>query len=99
MNPLKPFRFIPDDLSQWTRWFNIQDIPDEFTIITNSKTFVSQAIAIVTLDTEEADNDYVILIDKAVNETFWTTDKTTTEFTLNSSNASSTATVNWVLMR
>jgi len=99
VNPLKPFRFIPEDLSQWTRWFNIQEIPDEFSIVTDSKTFQSQAIAIVTLATTEADKNYVVLIDAAVNETFWTTDKTTTSFILNSSNASSTATINWVLMR
>ncbi len=99
MSGLKPFRFIPEDISQWTRWFNIQDIPDEFSIVTNSKTFQSQNIAIVILESVEVDNDYVVLIDSGVNETFWTTGKKTTEFTLNSSNASSTATVNWVLMR
>jgi len=98
---LKPFRFIPEDLNQWSRWMQDQDIPDPVsdTILTGSVSFFTQSSVPVTFATAEDSNDYIILFDGGVNETFFATSKTTTGFTANSSNASSTATLNWVLIR
>lgn len=54
----------------------------------------------VVIGENEPDANYNIPPpDCGVNETFWTTSKATTGFTLNSSNASSTATCQWVLIR
>lgn len=48
---------------------------------------------------DEPDAVYAVLISSEVNETFWVTSKATTGFTINSSNGSSTATVDWILIR
>lgn len=99
MSGLKPFRFIPDDISQWSRWMRDQSIPDPVsdTFIRGTAQFFNQGSVPVTLDEESS--DYIILVDGGINETFWATSKTTIGFTLNSSNSSSTAIPNWVLMR
>lgn len=47
----------------------------------------------------EPDNAYFIALSGNVNETFWVTGKTTSGFTINSSNPASTATVDWHLIR
>lgn len=62
-------------------------------------TFATAATVAVTFDRAEPDTDYFVALAGSVNETFWVTSKTTTGFTLNSSNASSTATVDWILVR
>jgi hypothetical protein len=76
-----------------------QDIPDPVsdTFIRGSVSFFSQSSVPVTVS--EENNTYIILFDGGVNETFFATGKTTTGFTANSSNATSTAVLNWVLMR
>lgn len=101
MNGLKPFRFIPDDLNQWTRWMQDQDIPDPVsdTILTGDATFIGATPRAVTFSTDETSTDYAILVDASVNETFWVTNKTVSGFNLNSSNTTSTAVVEWVLVR
>lgn len=101
MSGLKPFRFIPEDINQWTRWFNFQDIPDPVsdTILTGSATFIGATPRTVSFSTDEVSTDYTILVDASVNETFWTTSKTVSGFQLNSSNATSTASIKWVLVR
>ena len=101
MSGLKPFRFIPDDISQWTRWANDQDIPDPVsdTLLRGSSTFIGATPIVVTFATVETSVDYTILPDAPINETFWATDKTVNGFNLNSSNATSTAIVKWVLVR
>jgi hypothetical protein len=62
-------------------------------------TFASAATATVTFGTAEVNNSYFISISGNVNETFWVTAKGTGGFTLNSSNATSTAVVDWHLIR
>lgn len=47
----------------------------------------------------EPDTDYRVIVTGNVNETFWVTSKATSGFTINSSNASSTATVDWFIVR
>lgn len=47
----------------------------------------------------EADASYYVSLSGSANETFWVTAKATTGFTINSSNAASTATVDWHLIR
>jgi len=64
-----------------------------------SATFDTAATAVVTFGTAEPDATYFVAISGNVEETFWITAKATTGFTINSSNATSTATVDWVLMR
>lgn len=64
-----------------------------------SATFATAATAAVTFGTAETNSTYFVAISGSANETFWVTSKGTGGFTLNSSNASSTATVDWVLIR
>lgn len=64
-----------------------------------SDTFASSGTKSVSFARTESDTNYRIVVTGNVNETFWVTSKTTSGFTLNSSNASSTATVDWVLVR
>ena len=100
---LKPFRSIPENIVEWTRWMReqddaIQDVIDG-TIAKGTATFTGIAEKDVTFVTAEASAGYTVVIDAAVNETFWVTNKKTTGFTLNSSNSTSTAFVRWVLVR
>jgi hypothetical protein len=64
-------------------------------------TFASSGTVNVTFDSEipEINNSFYVVVTGNVNETFWVTSKSTTGFTINSSNPSSTATVNWLLFR
>lgn len=67
-------------------------------LIRGSATFATAATKAVTITTRES-TAYDVLIEKAVNEDIWVTGKTTTGFTLNSSNATSTAVINYVIRR
>lgn len=66
-----------------------------------SSTFASAATAAATLSVAYVASalDYVVGVEPTANETFWVTSKTTSGFTLNSSNATSTAVVPWVVKR
>jgi len=64
-----------------------------------SVTFASSSTVSVTFGTAEPDASYFIAISADKNETFWVTGKATTGFTINSSNASSVATIDWILIR
>ena len=101
MSGLKQFKNIPETLREWSRWMSAQDIPDPVsdTILTGTAQFIGATPVAVTFITAEDSDDYAILPDAPVNETFWTTNKTVTGFRLNSSNGSSTALVKWVLVR
>ena len=61
--------------------------------------FVAAASLAVTLADAQPDAAYFVAISGNANETFWVTVKTATGFTLNSSNAGSTATVDYILTR
>lgn len=62
-------------------------------------TFATAATVAVTFATAEPDANYYVAIGGRANETFWVTAQATGGFTINSSNASSTATVMWILIR
>jgi hypothetical protein len=62
-------------------------------------TFASAATKAVSFGTAESDATYFVVITGDVDENFWVTSKATTGFTINSSNATSTAVVDWVLIR
>lgn len=64
-----------------------------------SATFATAATVSVTFSTAEPDTTYFVSISGNANETFWVTSKATGGFTLNSSNATSTAVVDWHLIR
>lgn len=64
-----------------------------------SATFATSGTRAVTFGTAEADALYHIVVTGNVDENFWVTSKATTGFTINSSNASSTAAVDWILIR
>ena len=95
---LKPFRNIPETIIEWTRWIREQSIPDPVsdTILTGTAIFNGTTPTSVSLD---EDGDYSIFIDGGIGETFWVTEKRDGGFNLNSSNASSTASVRWLLIR
>ena len=99
MSGLKAFRSIPENIIEWTRWMRDQSIPDPVsdTLLTGSATFNGTTPASVSVS--EDDTDYSVFIDSDVSETFFVTDKRVGSFNLNSSNASSTASVTWLLVR
>jgi len=66
-----------------------------------SAAFATAATVAVTLGTSFPASalDYNVHLEPSANETFWVSGKTNTGFTLNSSNATSTATVRYVVVR
>lgn len=60
-------------------------------------TFATAATATVTLTRPLKTANYEVFVTGDKNETFWVTGKTTTQFTINSSAAGSTAKVSWLL--
>lgn len=65
-------------------------------------TFATAATVAVTLPVAFSDTaiiDYNVALEPSINETFWVTAKTNTGFTMNSSNATSTATVRYLVTR
>lgn len=64
-----------------------------------SAVFVSDDEIAVTLTPPETSDDYVVQTEIDAEETVWITDKTVNGFTINSSEASSTANVRWALFR
>jgi hypothetical protein len=69
-----------------------------------SSTFATAATVAATLPTaypsiSSGVTDYIVCLEPTIGETFWVTAKTNTGFTLNSSNAASTATVRWLIRR
>ena len=81
---------------------SIRGLSSSSTEATNFKgtvTFSTSGTSAVTFGTAEPNTSYEILIGATINETFWVTSKATGGFTMNSSNASSTATVSWLLVR
>jgi hypothetical protein len=66
--------------------------------VNGTATFAGAATKAVTLTTRE-NATYLVTVSGNVNETFWVTSKATTGFTLNSSNATSTAVVDYRVRR
>ncbi len=62
-----------------------------------SATFVSSGTVTVTFDEALATTDYEVALGPQANEVFWATSLTATGFTLNSSNAGSSAVVSWII--
>jgi hypothetical protein len=62
-------------------------------------TFAGAATKVVSFAVNEQDTNYQIHTSGNVEETFWITNKLTSGFTINSSNATSTAIVDWRLLR
>ena len=61
--------------------------------------FATSGTAAVTLAVAEGNANYRVLVTGDIGETFWVTGISTSGFTVNSSNASSTATVTWFILR
>ncbi len=57
--------------------------------------FASSNSVVVTLPVALADTNYSVSLSGSTGETFWVTSKSTSGFTIRSSNATSTATVDW----
>mgnify|MGYP001582591213 CR=1 FL=1 len=62
-------------------------------------TFSTSGTKAVSFPVNEDDASYRVALSGSVNETFWVTSKGGSGFTLNSSNASSTAIVDWIMIR
>jgi hypothetical protein len=67
--------------------------------LTGAVSFSSAATKAVTFVTAEPDANYCVIVTGTVNETFWVTGRGTGGFTINSSNATSTAGVFWMIAR
>lgn len=64
-----------------------------------SVTFATAGTAAVTFATAQPDTSYYLILSGDTAETFNWSSKATSGFTANSSNASSTATVDWAIVR
>lgn len=64
-----------------------------------SVTFGSSDTATVTFNAAEPDANYFIAISGNAAEVFWATSKSTTGFTIRSSNPTSTASCDWIIVR
>ena len=75
--------------------------PQQLAVINSggSATFATAGTKSVSFAVAEPDANYRVVLGADANETFWVTSKTVNGFTLNSSNSSSTATVDWELRR
>ncbi len=62
-------------------------------------TFAAAGTATVTFANAESNTSYRIVLGPAANEDIWWSNKTTNGFTINSSNASSVAVVDWLIFR
>lgn len=65
----------------------------------NNNTTLTGGAASAVIGEDEPDSLYFITLGGNANESFYTANKATTGFDIKSSNASSTATVDWMLMR
>lgn len=100
MKGLKPFRTIPENILDWTRWMSEQTIPDPTSdsILRGTASFNSRSFALVMFSSDEVSADYAVMVENIDKDAFWITDRTVSGFTVNSS-GTETATVNWVLFR
>lgn len=67
--------------------------------VCGTATFATAGTKAVTFTFNEPDTSYRIIATGQANQTFWVTSKAVGGFTLNSSNASSTAVVEWFMVR
>lgn len=67
--------------------------------LSGTVTFATAATATVSLATTETDANYRVLVTGRANENFWTSSVGVSQFTINSSNASSVAVVDWTIVR
>lgn len=87
-------------VSAWLRWFtSLVRAVNAAAPVNGSATLVSAATVLVTLTTAQPDTNYRVTLTPNANETVWVTNKTTAGFTVHSSNATSTASVDWMLTR
>jgi hypothetical protein len=93
---LRAFRQIPRDEKEWAQWIQQQDVVSGKR---GSATFDIRSTVSVVFDVAEQSTDYTVTVTGNKQETFWVTDKAKTGFLLNSSNASSIAIVDWILLR
>ena len=63
--------------------------------VRGTATFAGAGTIAVTFASSLLTTEYMVTLEPSVNETFWVTLITATGFTLNSSNAASTASVGW----
>ena len=84
--------------SSWSGWFDelVRKVNNTYG---GTATFVGAATVAVTLARVEVDTSYRVTVTMNVDERIWVTNKTTTGFTLNSSNAASTASPDYIISR
>ncbi len=73
-----------------------QDIELEFTRTTRGTATFDTAGTVVHSHTK-GHTDYMVELEPRANETYWITGKTSSQFTINSSNSTSTATIGFVI--
>lgn len=92
-------KLVTDDLKsdwQWKSWLN-QVYRESISYQAGSATLAS-GTATVTFTENVPDTNFSILLGGNANETFYWSSKATTGFTINSSNGTSTATVDWTIV-
>lgn len=95
------YRFVVKNSAGTTLW-TVDGIGDVApSTAAGTATFATSGTKTVTFGTAQADTSYYLGLshNSDTGETIYVTSKLTTGFTLNSNNSSSTATVDWVLVR
>jgi len=79
--PLRPFREVPRDLAEWTRWINAQDIGEQTTNVTQSvQQIIDGGIQLWTI--KEFAEDYVPIDEDADNVLLVSTSATAVNVTI-----------------
>ena len=97
---MKGVNFILSASSSWVSWLSeLVAAVRHADQVSGTVTFVTSNSATVTFADPQPDTSYFLTLGGNADERFYWTTKTTTGFTARSSNAGSTAILNWVLTR
>lgn len=98
--PPSLFKLVSDDIkadATWKTW--LDQVHRNITYSQSGSETLASGTASVTFTGDEPTTSYSILLAGDANETFYWASKATTGFTINSSNGTSTANVDWVIIR
>lgn len=98
--PSEAREFIVAHTQAWARWLaDLVRAVNAGAHVSGTTTFAASGTATVTFTAPETGTSYKLQLSGNANETFYWSGKTTTGFTLRSSNPLSVATVDWILTR
>lgn len=102
LRPISEFRQVPYGGAAGDMLVKSGDRDFEMTwsrVVRSGSVTLNVGLATVTLSPAEPDTGYRIILSPGANETVWWSNKQVGQFTINSSNGASVATVDWVVVR